>query len=306
MNKFYISPYAIRPSKLWEPDLEREFFHELKLNSSIRGIEHPAFFDSEIYNDEWLLNNLSENWDVLITCLPSFMNKMSKNPYFGIASSNEEGRKEAQISLQKTLDYAKSLNDRLARNAVKIIHFHSLPRNNEVGIADSKFLEESLYHISKNDFEDIKFVLEHCDAYVPNQLADKGFLSLEEEVRAIEKFDSFGISINWARSAIEGRSENKPLDHIGELSQKGMLSGVIFSGCTDDPESKYGAWRDTHMPTKMHCKNSLLGKDEIKQVMESINPDIFLGIKISNRIRPASLSASVGMINETINYIHST
>jgi hypothetical protein len=121
---------------------------------------------------------------------------------------------------------------------------------------------------------------------IPNQRADKDFLSLHDEIDVVQTVGDIGIVLNWGRSAIELRSAESPLKHINLVMPHNLLKGFVFSGCTDNQNSPYGAWRDTHIPPKnfingQYLRNeSLLGKKEINQVLTLIsNQDIYLGIK---------------------------
>ncbi len=122
---------------------------------------------------------------------------------------------------------------------------------------------------------------------IPNQRADKGFLSLHDEIDVVQAVGNIGIVLNWGRSAIELRSAEGPLKHINLVMPHNLLKGFVFSGCTDNQNSPYGAWRDIHIPPKnfinsQYLRNeSLLGKKEINQVLTLIsNQDIYLGIKV--------------------------
>ena len=54
------------------------------------------------------------------------------------------------------------------------------------------------------EWGNVQLNLEHCDAYIPGQKAQKGFLLLEDEVEILNEVGGYGLILNWARSAIEG------------------------------------------------------------------------------------------------------
>jgi hypothetical protein len=117
------------------------------------------------------------------------------------------------------------------------------------------------------------------------------FLILECEIKKLIKLKDLhnvGITINWARSAIEGKNLEKPLEHIKLAIEYNLLSGLIFSGVSM-VDRNYGSWKDTHMPfsksynVKHYEKNSLLNHENIKKTLNllDINNLDYLGIKIN-------------------------
>ena len=57
-----------------------------------------------------------------------------------------------------------------------------------------------------------------------------------------------GAAINWARSTLETRDVATPCKHIQAVVDAKVPLGLMFSGCTPDPDSNYGPWKDCHMP----------------------------------------------------------
>ncbi len=49
-----------------------------------------------------------------------------------------------------------------------------------------------------------------------------------------------GMSVNWGRSAIEGRDPSLPVRHVRQLRARGLLDGVVFSGAAAT-HGAYGA-----------------------------------------------------------------
>jgi hypothetical protein len=155
-----------------------------------------------------------------------------------------------------------------------------------------------------------KLIIEHCDAYIAGQEAEKGFMLLENEITAIKhinnKLDSdIGISINWGRSAIETRSVSGPLLHIKQASRSGLLKGIIFSGASGN-KSPYGQWKDTHMPPEQafnipsYASGSLMTIAQIEKSLQQCDCHQlnFIGGKIS-------LSPNQASVNIRISYIKS-
>ena len=183
------------------------------------------------------------------------------------------------------------MNDKYGRRSIIAVQISTSPSIGQKNISSSidSFLK-SLDQIMSWDWEGAKIVIEHCDRFIPSQSFEKGFMSIEDEVKALSKISSnydIGITINWARSAIEGRSPNMPIEHLEIAFKNNLLSGLIFSGTSNNDEL-YGEWKDTHMPfaqsynSKYYEYNSLLTLHNIKQTLACI--DIkkldYLGVKL--------------------------
>src|SRR5450756_1748773 len=77
-----------------------------------------------------------------------------------------------------------------------------------------------------------------------------------------------GITINWARSAIEGRSPDTAVRHIESARTAGVLSGVMFSGCSPVATDFGYPWIDAHLPAREvegAPNSSLLTADRIRE-----------------------------------------
>ena len=119
---------------------------------------------------------------------------------------------------------------------------------------------------------------------------EKGFLTLQSEIDILLKLSDrhdVGITINWARSAIEGKDIYKPLEHIKLALKYNLLSGLVFSGVSDN-DKNYGSWKDMHMPfaksydVKYFEKNSLLTYESISTTLKLVDLNVldYLGIKL--------------------------
>jgi len=292
--KYIIGAYATAPSlAINDKSLEIKFYDKLTdAIPQIKGLEIP-FFGEEIhqFGSNFLLDIINPSWDNVLTCIPGTMSYLSKQPSFGLASNNKEGRGAAIDMYKRANKILRKMNDKYGKRsviAVQIITSPSIGKKNVSSSIDS-FLQ-SLDEIMSWDWEGAKIVIEHCDRFIPNQSFEKGFMSIEDEVKALLMISStydIGITINWARSAIEGRSPNMPIEHLEIASKNNLLSGLIFSG-TSNNDDFYGEWKDTHMPfaqsynSEYYENNSLLTLDNIKQTLACI--DIkkldYLGVKL--------------------------
>lgn len=311
-NCYFVAAYATSPSIYeWNSEVEKQYFQHLALKSEIIGIEHPYLHNSEKYNFAWLKENIPKHWSIIITMLPAFMQMSKTNPYFGLASINKTARMQAVALMSQVNQYSLRLNDLFGKNIVKAVHLHSSPPNNNIIIrGDKSSLKQSLDEISDMKWGDIQLNLEHCDALVPDHAPEKGFLSLEDEIKVIQQIKKpVGIVLNWARSAIEGRSRETPIEHIELAIKRGLLKGFFFSGCTDNNDNSYGQWKDTHMPPQSFIssqyleKTSLLGYEEIQKILATLPPQVYLGVKVSNQATPACMKRLIGLNIETIDAI---
>lgn len=311
-NRYYVSAYTTSPSpQIWDPAVESQFYHHLAKSSEILGIEQPLYLDSKRYPLNWLRENISDHLSMIITTLPVFMNLAQSDPLLGLASIHEKHRSAAVRVMENINQQIHELNQMFSRKVVSAIHFHSLPKNKEELRGNKAALAKSLQEIKTMDWLGAELNLEHCDAQLSLHEVDKGFLLLEDELEALNQVGGFGLVLNWARSAIECRSVDGPIKHIQMAKQANLLRGFFFSGCTDNPTSEYGLWKDTHIPIQNFIESaylpieSLLVSNEIRQVFNLLDDKIYLGIKVSNLTQQKSLERSVGLNIDSIRAIQS-
>jgi hypothetical protein len=182
------------------------------------------------------------------------------------------------------------------------VEVHSGPNQTTAGAESSvEAFTESLVELMGWDWEGAKLVVEHCDAPAAHP-ASKGFLTLDDEIKAIvaannsgdKKNGAVGVAINWARSVLETRDPATALVHIEQAGAAGLLSGLVFSGCTADSKeaNPYGGWADCHMPhaptdgAAYGAKGSLMTVDRIEAAVataaaSSSTPLLYRGCKIT-------------------------
>ena len=313
-TKYYVSAYVTSPSfKVWDAESETKYFSNLTAQDNIIGIEQPFYSASEKYPLSWLKDNIPLHWNIILTSMPQMMQASRINPYFGLASIREEDRKKAVTLISDINNYAHTLNKLFQRDIVKAVHLHSSPRSSDGEVRGNK---QSFYHslldIKRMEWGDIALNVEHCDAYTSQQQSDKGFLSLEDEINAINAVGHYGLILNWARSVIEARSSDGALKHIQLCLKEKLLKGFFYSGCSDQACSQYGAWKDTHMPPKNDIQSeylpndSLLGANEIKAVKNLLKPikdELYYGVKVLDLPDNSSLVKKIGLNLESIRAI---
>ncbi len=299
-NKLIVGAYATAPSTLgWDKAKETSYYRALGEHPLVGGIEHPFTGRLHPHDELWFAENIASDWQVVFTTIPGVMARLSNNPKFGIASTDALGRDEALAFYQSARQAICKLNAHKGHQVVTHIQLHSAPVNT-ANNASRQALMDSLTELSTWDWDGTKLVIEHCDAFNSEQLPQKGFLSLTDEIAAISQVNQqqgcdIGLSINWGRSAIEGLSIETPIEHIRQAKDAGLLTGLIFSGACDDPSSPYGLWQDAHMPPAFdssiehYAPESLMSAQQISRSVQAANNDLgFIGGKIS--VRPNNLT----------------
>ncbi len=301
--KFYLGAYAASPAwSNWDSQAESDYYQNLAQFEGLAGLEIPFCGSVHPHDDDWFLNNLNPNWDYVFTCIPGTMDRIKLDPYFGIASADDAGRQAALEFLKSARQSIAKINSAAGRRAVQGIEIQTAPARSK-GQSNIEALSASLSEILSWDWHGCQVMIEHCDAFTPKHTPAKGFLSLEDEITAVErlipatgKLDDLGFVINWARSAIESRNIATVAEHCSALIDRELLRGFMFSGVADAGESPYGVWQDTHMPPPLSvygrsiASTSLLTQEQIVKCAEQVKSAIeFCGLKIS--IREPNLSA---------------
>lgn len=299
----YVASLSLRQ---WQPDNEAAFYTELKKRPLIRGLEHGFYGQLHRYDDDWFLKNIDPRWDFIFTCIPGTMERLESNPNFGLASSDESGRKEALEFIRAANLAVKTLNQYLGRPAVIAVLVHSAPAKN----SSKEYFSQSLATICDWDWQGAEIHVEHCDALRSDGKHAKGFLTLENEIAAIEMVKKVGnktpldLMLNWGRSVIEGRNPETVLQHIRQVKEKNLLKGFIFSGTTDQMNSPYGYFGDKHTPAptphegKILAAESLMTETEIKKSLELLPDELsYLGLKVMPRPVDEDFSRSLVFID---------
>lgn len=250
---FFVGAYAAAPSlNGWDPMAEERFLASVLALDGVDGLEVP--FTGKLHKEDeaWFLRQLPEESLFVVTTIPGTMARLQADKSFGLASTSTSGRRAALDFVDEALDAVKRLNRHLGRSAVVALELHAAP----VALGDAASaaaLQASLTELSERDAAGARLVLEHCDALLPGQAPAKGFLGLEAEAEAVQRANdatgnSMGIVINWGRSVIEQRRPEAGREHISYLRDRGLLRGVVFSGCASADTRYGGAWADVHVP----------------------------------------------------------
>lgn len=315
MNKFIVGAYATAPSLGGgSKSDERDFYRGLTESCpTIRGLEIPFWGESlHQFGSDFLYEMMFEDWESVITCIPGTMSALSNDKYFGLASDDEEGRLRAVAMHKRASELVRECNEYFGRHAIIAVQIATAPSVPVEGVSSSTAaLERSLEEMLEFDWQEARLVIEHCDTTVNGRSFEKGFMSLCDEIgllREIESRYQTGITINWARSAIEGRNSETPVKHLTMLQENKMLSGLMFSG-TSTNDIVYGQWKDLHMPFAQiygveHYENkSLLTELNLLNTLNAIDLGKldYIGIKLlAMPINNTSYSRRIGINRDAL------
>lgn len=262
-----------------QPDEGRErFYRELGALSAIRGLELPyGPFGGTPWPD-----GAPDGWSAVVTSIPGTMQRLGRQPAFGLASPDAAGRREALEFASGIREFVLRLED--AGHAVEAVELHSAPYP---GASAPRF-RESLEEILGWEWGSTRLLVEHCDAPRAGGRPEKGFLTFPEEVEVLRSLQAgagaqVGMVINWARSVIETRNPDTAAEHIAQARAAGVLAGVMFSGCSP-VETEFGyPWIDAHLPpveVDGAPSTSLLDRGHLADCLAAAGPVPLLGFKI--------------------------
>lgn len=269
-----------------------EAYHELEAQPLVGALEMPL---AEALGERPCLGAVrhglpgvvADSWDVVITCIPTVMGTLASDPRYGLASTDTDGRQAAVADVRKALHLARATADSSGRRRIRAIEVHSAPTRT---LASPAAFETSLRELLEVEAAGAALVVEHCDATRPGRNAEKGFLEISEELAVVSAIsdDRLGLSVNWGRSAIEGRSAATPVEHVALAAGAGRLSGIMFSGASAAAGPWGDSWSDGHIAprgagaTDSAWSESLLGADEIRATIAAAgNVPGLLGVKVT-------------------------
>lgn len=109
-----------------------------------------------------------------------------------------------------------------------------------------------------------------------------------------------GVVVNWARSAIETRSADGPVDHLTLARRAGRLRSLVFSGVAAVDTAFGPAWVDAHLPASTVTPESLLTPAELRRAVQAAGPDVELGVKISLGPGEIPVARAVGALDQML------
>jgi hypothetical protein len=284
-----LGAYAMAPDSAAE-----DVFYDGIAEVGIGGLEMPLpLSGARTLDPAWIARHVRSEWDVLMTCIPTVMARLGSDVRYGLAATDDDARSRAVADVGRARDLALRLADLSGRRRVTAIQVPGAPdpeRGSRAALA------RSLAEIAEWDLAGAEILVEHCDAAIPGQAAAKGFLSLDDEIAAVLEVmgtapGPVGMSVNWGRSAIEGRHAATAVEHVTAVAEAGLLRVVVLSGATDAHTLWGPAWSDAHIPPRgddpalAASAASLLGPDEIAATLRAAGPGPQVVVKVS--VRPA-------------------
>lgn len=274
-----ISAYPLSPAhRTWDPVLEAELLPALCALPGVAGLEVPWMGGIHPHDTEWFLAHVPEV-PLAITPVPFVMRRVGERPGYGISSTDGGGRLAAVDDLRRlAVDVARIGQESAA--SVAVVMLHTAPPVN--GTRDA--LARSLHEIVALDWSGARLVVEHCDAHVDGQAPEKGFLSVHDEIAAIQQAGApVGLWLNWGRSAIELRDADAVTAQIAHAAASGLLAGLTLSGAAP-VSSPYGyPWIDAHLPiAETHPESaSLLDAAHVRDALAAAGDVPWLGVKVA-------------------------
>lgn len=295
-----VGAYAASPAHTtWDPLLEAEYYEQLAAVPGLRGLELPWLGGLHPHDDRWLLKSLPSAWDLVVTDVGGTVIRLSEDPRYGLGSRDAVGRRAAVDDVARLRDDVDRLNQAVGRRAVIAVELHSAPLASN---GDSESLAQSLTEICGWDWGGARVLIEHCDTLVEGHIPEKGYLSLPDELSAIELSETpVGIALNWGRSAIELRDADRVLDHIALAANH--LSALVFSGASSLSSAFGSAWTDAHLPFATEESTSLLNADRAAAALAAAGRLDWVGLKMGWRPVDAPIADRVRMIADGIRLI---
>jgi hypothetical protein len=319
-EKFFVGAYTSAPSiHAWDPPREEEFFRQLRSQEVVRGLEHPYVDKLSAHDDGWFLHQLHPDWELVLTTIPGVMQRMKELPRFGLASTDETGRGEALRFMEGVRNAVEAVQSAFGRPAVVAVQLHSAPNLTSPGTGSSAdALAASLAELLSWDWCGAALAVEHCDSFREGVAPQKALLTLDEELSAIRRLcvdeSRLGVTLNWGRSAVEGHSSDRPVEHARRVRASGLpLLGLMFSGACA-VNNAYGSWKDTHAPLAPAAgaqyvePGSLLTEEAIQQWVDAAEVDgpaavRYLGVKLLEVDPAATIERRIGINLDAITVI---
>lgn len=295
---YIIGAYPCAPSfHQKSEEEEREFWRQLADTPHIQGIEQPCLEHLHPYGDEWFFQNTPGEWQMVVTAVMETMRRRGGNGGFGLASADEEQRREC-VAYYRHLHQKINTTNAAHNNKIIALELQAAPQAGNANVAQATdAFARSVKEIASWDWS-CELVLEHCDA-MTQAAPCKGFLPLDSVLECLAGYN-IGVCINWARSAIEGRSAAMPLAHLLAAKQAGKLSALMFSGTS--AEGPYGEWQDLHAPFAPFCAESLLTENHARELFNAapLASLAFSGIKLLEINANADVEHRVAILRDGI------
>lgn len=281
---------AAPPDAATDTFTEQSWYQLLRAQALIGGLELPWTGTLHGSGIRHLASLLHPTWRSVVTAIPGTAQRMAENPLYGLASDDPTSRSAAVSDIRTLFKEVQVLREILGPDAVTAVELQSAPTRPQAS-STPESLARSLLEIAAWDWDGVALAVEHCDAGLPANQTQKGFMSLTEEIAAVETARGstgaqIGLTVNWGRSAIETQGPEGPVEHIQTITGASQLFGIIFSGAAPRPTAYGAAFADVHVPlggTGLGCSpDSLMTRDAIHTCLKAGNAHLlYLGVKVA-------------------------
>lgn len=319
--RLLLGGYALAPG---DPAGEAAFFVGLR-GLGVQVLEMPLPAPGAAADTaRWVRTHLTDDVDLVVTAVPRTMQRLATDPGYGLSSADLVQRRAALDDLAVLRDLAVRLSDDAGRPRLVAVEVHSAPGP---ALGTLAAFRESLDEMLAWDLGGARLLVEHCDALVAGQPPAKGFWPLDDELAVLrslardvpETASRLGVSINWGRSAIEGRSARTPVEHLRAAADAGLLRAVVFSGAAAEDTPWGPAWGDQHIaprgtdPALAASSGSLLGTAEIAEALDAACGAALDAVGVKVTVRPvdagvderlAVAGASLRLVSDAVDGWH--
>lgn len=299
----YLGAYAMAPK---DPALAPAFWAAVA-ELPVAGLEVPLPGEGAGPAPAWV--TARPDVGLLVTCIPTVMARLGEHRAYGLASTDDDARGRALADLRRARDLAE---DQAAVGGAPVvaIEVQSAP-GPRAGSPDA--LARSLEEVLGWDLVGARLLVEHCDALLGGQDPAKGFLTLEDELAVLRSVGDEparpGLSINWGRSAIEGRSAGRALQHLHAATEAGLLGALVLSGATGAVTAWGAAWADAHIPPRgpapalAASAESLLGPEELAAALGAAPADCLVAVKVAVRPADADVATRIAVARAVLTMV---
>lgn len=284
----YSSAYCVWPA---DGAGRTEFCQKLFSRDWVSGIE-LGYLDRLVWPE-----GVPADATAIVTAIPGTTATNAQDADFGLASPDASGRGRA---LEFTRHLAAQVAaERANGRAIRAVQIHSAPTE----FAAQEAFTVAMREVVAMDWGGAEVWVEHCDAWVPGQRPQKGYLQLEQEIAVLAELAprfpeaKLGLVINWGRSAIEGHDTCTPLRHIKQAAASGLLRHVGISSASNQ-ETVFGyPYIDFHLPPaglSVSPNGSLLGEEELVAAMRAAG-QVSYGMKVG--LRPNELGVDEKLVD---------
>ena len=271
MPEIIVSAHATMPRERGD---QESFYAGLAERDLATALEIP-YADSIHEDPAWFATQVRGRFrHGVVTALPGTVRRLTDDPAFGLASTDDQGRRAAVEWITEVRQAAEDLNQLTGEETVSFVHVHSAPGMR----ASADAFQRSLADLEADDRFRAEVVIEPCDAYSPIFPGDKRFLSLITELAVA---DDCGFAISWGSSALEWQNPDRPRQHVEILAEAGRLRGLVFSGVAAI-DTRWGrAWTDLPLPLSIDEPTSLMTPQRVTDCVSIAGDGVaYLGARV--------------------------